>query len=168
MLLKFNKFLVLSISLFVLVFFYNISYAGRTVNINVQIPANSFIAANGDDSNDYSLPFKKDSNNNILNLNVAPGIKCGICGGAGQGEVFDPEEADSLLGDVRNNTLNVRCDIDVACSLYGGMTSSGTVSSNTVNVYGDGSSTNTKIIVGGGRVFVSGCAENNTVNIYKD
>ncbi|MDR1474133.1 MAG: hypothetical protein LBS38_00360, partial [Endomicrobium sp.] len=68
MLLKFNKFVVLFISLFLLVFFYNISYAGRTVNINVQIPANTCVAANGTESNNYSAPFEKDSNDNILNL----------------------------------------------------------------------------------------------------
>ncbi|MDR1474795.1 MAG: hypothetical protein LBS38_03840, partial [Endomicrobium sp.] len=83
MLLKFNKFVVLFISLFLLVFFYNISYAGRTVNINVKIPDDACVAANGTESNNYSAPFEKDSNNNILNLNVAPGIKCGIGGGAG-------------------------------------------------------------------------------------
>ncbi|MDR2399209.1 MAG: hypothetical protein LBD61_02055 [Endomicrobium sp.] len=59
MLLKFNKFLVLFISLFLLVFFYNISYAGRTVNINVKIPADAWVAANGDDSNNYSVPLRK-------------------------------------------------------------------------------------------------------------
>ncbi|MDR2399089.1 MAG: hypothetical protein LBD61_01415, partial [Endomicrobium sp.] len=168
MLLKFNKFLVFFIFLFVLVFFYNISYAGRTVNINVKIPANSFIAANGDDSNNYSAPCEKDSNDNILNLNVAPGIKCAICGGAGKGEVVDPNKPESLLEDVRNNTLNINCNIDNECYLFSGMTSTGTVSSNIVNVYGGGSSTNTEAMVGGGGVFVSGCAEKNTVNIYKD
>jgi hypothetical protein len=98
-------------------------------------------------------------------LNVTPGTNCFICVGAGQGK-----DIGSLLGNVRNNTLNVRCaiDVDVACSLFGGMTSSGTVSRNTVNVYGDGSSTTTEAMVGGGCVFYSGCAEKNTVNIYKD
>jgi hypothetical protein len=167
MLLKLNKFVVFFISLFVLVFFYNISYAGRTVNINVQIPADAWVAANGDDSNDYSAPFEKDSNDNILNLNATPGARCHICGGAGQGEVFDPNKPESLLGNVRNNTLNVNCDIDVECFLLGGATSTGTVSRNTVNVYGGGSSTNTKILVCRGGVFVSGCAENNTVNFIR-
>ncbi|MDR2399134.1 MAG: hypothetical protein LBD61_01645 [Endomicrobium sp.] len=138
MLLKFNKFLVLFISLFLLVFFYNISYAGRTVNIDFKIPADASVAANGDDSNDYSAPFEKDSNDNILNLNATPGARCYICGGAGQGEVFDVDDPESLLGDVRNNTLNVNCNIDNECYLYGGMTSNGTVSRNTVNVYDDG------------------------------
>ncbi|MDR1474639.1 MAG: hypothetical protein LBS38_02985, partial [Endomicrobium sp.] len=168
MLLKFNKFVVLSISLFVLVFFYNISFAGKTVNINLQISKSTLYAANGTDSKNYSIPFRQDSNDNILNLNVAPGANCAIFGGAGKGEIFNPDNPTTLLGDVRNNTLNVNCNIDVICYLCGGATSNGTVSRNTVNVYGDGSSTNTKIIVGGGRVFVSGCAENNTVNIYKD
>ncbi|MDR2398936.1 MAG: AAA family ATPase, partial [Endomicrobium sp.] len=45
MLLKFNKFLVLFISLFLLVFFYNISYAGRTVNIDFKIPEHTLCAA---------------------------------------------------------------------------------------------------------------------------
>ncbi|MDR2399364.1 MAG: hypothetical protein LBD61_02875 [Endomicrobium sp.] len=94
-------------------------------------------------------------------MNVAPGANCVICGGAGQGN-----EGDSLLGDVRNNTLNINCNIDVECFLFSGVTSTGTVSCNTVNVYGVGSST--EAIVYGGSVFVLGCAENNTVNIYKD
>ncbi|MDR1474729.1 MAG: hypothetical protein LBS38_03480, partial [Endomicrobium sp.] len=116
MLLKFNKFLVLFISLFVLVFFYNISFAGKTVNIDFKISSPTFYAANGTDSNNYSVPFEKDSNDNILNLNVTPGTNCYICGGAGQAkDVDDPE---SLLGDVRNNTLNVNCNIDVECSLF--------------------------------------------------
>ncbi|MDR2399208.1 MAG: hypothetical protein LBD61_02050, partial [Endomicrobium sp.] len=101
-------------------------------------------------------------------MNVTPGTNCHICGGAGQGEVVDLDKPESLLGDVRNNTLNVNCNIDNKCYLFGGMTSTDTVSRNTVNVYGDGSSTNTKARVGGGGVFVSGCAEKNTVNIYKD
>ncbi|MDR1086846.1 MAG: hypothetical protein LBL16_01130, partial [Endomicrobium sp.] len=110
MFLIFNKFFVLFFSLFLLVSFYNISYAGRTVNIDFQIAAIAVVAANGTDSNNYSTPFVLDSNNNTLNLNVTPGTKCGICGGAGQGELVDfPPK--TLLGDVRNNTLNINCDI---------------------------------------------------------
>ncbi|MDR2399665.1 MAG: hypothetical protein LBD61_04475, partial [Endomicrobium sp.] len=138
MLLKFNKFVVLFISLFVLVFFYNISYAGRTVNMDFKISSPTFYAANGDDSNNYSVPFEKDSNNNILNLNVIPGTNCFICGGTGQGEIVNPDKPSTLFVDVKNNTLNVRCDIDNKCFLYGGVTSTGTVSRNTVNVYGGG------------------------------
>ncbi|MDR2399695.1 MAG: hypothetical protein LBD61_04640, partial [Endomicrobium sp.] len=130
MLLKLNKFLVLFISLFLLVFFYNISYAGRTVNIDFKISSPTFYAANGDDTNNYSAPFEKDSNDNILNLNVTPGANCFICGGAGQGEVVDLDKPESLLGDVRNNTLNVNCNIDYECYLFSGMTSTGTVSRN--------------------------------------
>ncbi|MDR2399483.1 MAG: hypothetical protein LBD61_03545, partial [Endomicrobium sp.] len=152
MLLKFNKFVVLFISLFLLVFFYNISYAGRTVNIDFKISSTTFYAANGDESNNYSVPFEKDSNDNILNLNVTPGTNCFICGGAGQGE-----EGESLLGDVRNNTLNVNCNIDDKCCLWGGVTSTGTVSRNTVNVYGGGGVCRECAVIGGG-IFSSGCA----------
>ncbi|MDR1087206.1 MAG: hypothetical protein LBL16_03065, partial [Endomicrobium sp.] len=128
MFLIFNKFFVLFFSLFFLVSFYNISYAERTVNINVEIDNKAFFAANGTDSNNYSNPFVLDSNNNTLNLNVTPRVGCLICGGAGrQGEDADLDNPfASLLGDVRNNTLNINCDIgaDIGeCYFYGGATS---------------------------------------------
>ncbi|MDR2399609.1 MAG: hypothetical protein LBD61_04195, partial [Endomicrobium sp.] len=137
--------------------FYNISFAGKTVNIDFKIPDDACVAANGDDSNNYSIPFEKDSNDNILNLNVTPGARCFICGGAGQGEVVDPNKPESLLGDVRNNTLNVNCNIDDDCYLCGGVTSTGTVSRNTVNVYGGGGVCRECAVIGGG-IFSSGCA----------
>jgi hypothetical protein len=166
MLLKFNKFLVLLVLQFVLSFFYNISYAGRTVNINSPIPADTFIATNGTDSNNYSTPFRLDSNNNILNLNAASTATSVICGGTGQGYVDDIADPTNLLGNTSNNKLNINCDLsDTGHFLIGGITSTGTASSNTVNVYGTGEGTN---LIFGGCAFCSGSAENNTINIYKD
>jgi hypothetical protein len=101
-------------------------------------------------------------------LNVTPQTLCYICGGAGKGEGFKPSNLKPLLllGDVRNNTLNINCNINDYCNLYGGLTSSATVSRNTVNVYAV--SPSTEVVIYGGYVFDLGCAENNTVNIYKD
>jgi hypothetical protein len=75
-------------SLFLLVSFYTISYAGRTVDINVGIDKKAVVAANGTDTNNYSTPFVLDSNNNTLNLNAPPRVGCAICGGAGQGNAI--------------------------------------------------------------------------------
>jgi hypothetical protein len=82
--------------------FYNISYGGRTVNIDFKIPDNIIcVAANRAGTNNYSTPFHLDSNNNIFNLNVTPGTPCFICGGAGNGDAFDVGNLNTLLGDVR-------------------------------------------------------------------
>jgi hypothetical protein len=166
MLVSFNKFFLFLLLQLFLLFFYNISYAGRTVNIDFKIPDSTSVAANGNDSNNYSPPFHLDSNDNILNLNVTPGTACFICSGAGQGNDFDNNHPTTLLGDVRNNTLNINCNVEGGCFLSGGMTSTGTVSSNTVNIYAVGSST--EAVVCGGALFGSGSAENNIVNIYPD
>jgi hypothetical protein len=104
-------------------------------------------------------------------LNVTPGNKSVICCGTGQGEVLNGDVFDfgnpptSLVGNIRNNTLNIRCKVDDECFFLGGMTSTGTVACNTVNIYDVGSCSEVKVF--GGRVFCSDCAENNTLNIYK-
>jgi hypothetical protein len=165
MFLIFNKFFVLFFSLFFLVSFYNISYAERTVNINVEIDKWAFVAANGSDSNNYSTPFVLDSNNNTLNLNVTPRVDCYICGGTGQGEIVDLDNpVASLLGDVRNNTLNINCDIgaDIGeCILMGGTTSNGAVSRNTVNVFSNSNMPKIKFLYAALILLMSfcGCAK---------
>ncbi|MDR2457641.1 MAG: hypothetical protein LBD41_04085 [Clostridiales Family XIII bacterium] len=140
MLVDFYRFCVFLVLVGFLFFFCDVSYAGRTVNIDFKIPDNTCVAANGDDKKNYSLPFELDSNNNILNLNAKPGAGCFVCGGAGKGAAFDYTNPTTLLGDVRNNTLNINCNVS-QCFLSGGMTSTGTVSFNTLNIYAGETST---------------------------
>ncbi|MDR2399776.1 MAG: hypothetical protein LBD61_05050, partial [Endomicrobium sp.] len=177
-----KKILCLIVWNVVVVCYYNISYAGKTVNIDVEVSSAGFYAANGEERNNYGTPFRQESNDNILNLNVTPGTNCYICGGAGKGEVFDfinPNfllmadrgysdftNQNYLLGDVKENKLNIYCNVDDGCFFVGGVTSTGTVAKNSVNVYGAGGSAESLIF--GGLVFCSGCVENNTVNIYND
>ncbi|MDR2436982.1 MAG: hypothetical protein LBD17_02785 [Endomicrobium sp.] len=61
-------------------------------------------------------------------MDITPGANCAICSGAGKGEKFDIKEPGTLLGDVRDNILNINCSVgdNAEDSLFSGSaTSSG-------------------------------------------